>query len=324
MGKRQILQWALALMAGFLAANALCFLYERPAGWLDTPNGPAPSLWRPGAVMVHGTEGYSVSRVDERGFLNPAGVLADRYVLIMGASHTQGKEVSTARRYSTLVNNYFRGDKGTLCAYNIASDGHFLPTQIRHFPAAVAAFPGAGAVTIEIGSTDVAPQALRDARNQVAYESGVPAAAGSLKLALKEGLPLLSLLKKNLQTLRAYATEEGEALCDYETELDAALCLIRSQFAGPIAFVYHPTTKILPDGSLELGYSETWDIFRRVCEKNQIDVIDIGPRFTRLYETEHRLPYGFANTTPGEGHLNAAGHRILAEEIISYLEENRV
>ena len=101
------------------------------------------------------------------------------------------------------------------------------------------------------------------------------------------------------------------------------MALIRSEFDGPIAFVYHPTTEIQPDGSLKLGYSDTWDIFCRVCEKNGIDVIDTGTRFARLYETERKLPYGFANTTPGSGHLNAAGHRILAEEIISYLEELR-
>ena len=36
--------------------------------------------------------------MDENGFLNPEGTLADRYVLMMGASHTQGKEVSPEQR----------------------------------------------------------------------------------------------------------------------------------------------------------------------------------------------------------------------------------
>ena len=280
-------------------------------------------------MIVHGTEGYGISKVDENGFLNADGTLAERYVLMMGASHTQGKEVSPEQRYSALVNDYFSGDSGLLTAYNIASDGHFLPSQIHHFRAALEAFPNAGAITIEIGSTDDSPQELHDARNQAVYAPGNGgfndlSPVSRLKLAAKEGLPLLTLLKKNFQTLRAQAAEETEGSYDYETELDAALSLIRSQFAGPLAFVYHPTTEIQPDGSLKLGYSDNWEIFCQVCEKNGIDVIDTGPGFTRLYETEQKLPYGFANTTPGSGHLNAAGHRILAEEIISYLEENRV
>ena len=327
-GRKQVFQWTSALLAGFFVVNALCFGYERQPGWLDTPEGPAASVWRPGAVIVHGTEGYGISKVDENGFLNADGTLAERYVLMMGASHTQGKEVSPEQRYSALVNDYFSGDSGLLTAYNIASDGHFLPSQIHHFRAALEAFPNAGAVTIEIGSTDYSAQELRDARNQAVYAPGNGgfndlSPVSRLKLAAKEGLPLLTLLKKNVQTLRAQAAEGAEDLYDYETELDVALALIRSEFDGPIAFVYHPTTEIQPDGSLKLGYSDTWDIFCRVCEKNGIDVIDTGTRFARLYETERKLPYGFANTTPGSGHLNAAGHRILAEEIISYLEELR-
>ena len=322
--RKQLLQWIFALVLGFLIANALCFFYERPVGWLDTPNGASTSVWRPGAVMVHGTEGYGIARVDRNGFLNPEGILADRYVLMMGASHTQGKEVCPAQRYSTLVSSYFSGESGTLAAYNIASDGHYLPSQIRYFKAALAAFPNAGAVTIEIGSTDAAPQELRDAQNQAVYAPiSFTDSVSMLKGMVKESLPLLALLKTNFQTLRAQAAEETEGPYDYETELDAAMALIRSEFDGPIAFVYHPTTEIQPDGSLKLGYSDTWDVFCRVCEKNGIDVIDTGTRFARLYETERKLPYGFANTTPGSGHLNAAGHRILAEEIISYLEELR-
>ena len=321
--RKQGFQWGLALVMGFAIVNALCFFYERPAGWVDTPAGAAPAAWQPGALIVHGTEGYGVSKVDENGFLNPEGPLADRYVLMMGSSHTQGKEVYPAQRYSTLVSSYFSGESGPLTAYNIASDGHYLPSQIRHFRAAVAAFPNADAITMEIGSTDATTQELRDAQTQVDYVPVGFDSARRLKSAVKAGLPLVSLLKKNIQTLRAQAAEETEGAYDYETELDAALCLIRSEFDGPIAFVYHPSTEIRPDGSLELVYSDTWDIFCRMCEKNGIDVIDAGPRFARLYETERQLPYGFANTTPGSGHLNARGHEILAEEIISYLEELR-
>ena len=331
---KQAFQWVLALTAGFLLVNALCMVYERPAGWLDTEQGAATSVWRPGAVLIHGTEGYSISRVDENGYLNPTGTLENRYVLMMGASHTQGKEVSPEQRYSALVNDYFRSGSETLAVYNIACDGHFLPTQIRHFSAAVEAFPGAGVITIEIGSTDFSPEELHGSLNQVKYGPEDTArrfaslgTVGKLKLAAKEGLPLLSLVKKNLETLRAGGVpDEGSASRwdGYEAEMDAALALIRSEFDGPIAFVYHPSVTLLPDGTMRLFYSDTWEIFCGLCEQNGIDVIDTGPRFLACYEGEHRLPYGFANTAPGSGHLNAVGHRIVAEEIISYLEELRV
>jgi len=33
------------------------------------------------------------------------------------------------------------------------------------------------------------------------------------------------------------------------------------------------------------------------------------------------LPHGFPNTTPGTGHINAIGHRLLAEQLSKTLEE---
>ena len=72
-GRKQVFQWALALTLGFLIANALCFFYKRPVGWLDTPNGAATSVWRPGTTLVHGTEGYGYARIDRNGFINPEG-----------------------------------------------------------------------------------------------------------------------------------------------------------------------------------------------------------------------------------------------------------
>lgn len=332
---KQCLQWVFAAAAGFVIVNACCFLYERQSGWVDTDRGASKSVWRPGTVLVHGTEGYGISVVDENGYLNPAGKLADRYVLMMGASHTQGKEVSPRRRYSVLVNDWFSDGSGKLTAYNIASDGHFLPTQIQHFAAAMEAFPNAAAITIEIGSTDYSGQELHESRNQTVYDpedsalrfASLDTAAG-LKMRVKESLPLLNLYKRNLQTLREQTAEEAdpesEERYDYATELDGALELIRSEFDGPIAFVYHPSTAIEQDGTLRLDYSRTWDTFCALCEKHQIDVIDTGPQFRKAYEDTRKLPYGFANTTPGEGHLNALGHEILAREIISYLEELRV
>lgn len=330
-GGMQAAQWILALVTGFLIVNALCFFYSWQPGWLNTPRGASSSVWRPGAVVVQGTEGYGITRVDENGYLNPPAPLAERYVLMMGSSHTQGKEIPSRQRYGSVVNDYFSGDSGELVAYNIASDGHYLPSLIWYFQAAMTAFPEAGAVTIEIGSTDCRARELHDSLNQTVYDPADSAAgfeilgpAGRLKTALKESFPLLGLLKKNLETLRARAAEEAEDVYDYEEELDVALALIRSEFDGPIAFVYHPTTKIQPDGTLKLGYNDSWEIFCRLCEKHRIDVIDAGPRFLQAYEDSRTLPYGFANTTPGSGHLNSLGHKILAEEIISYLEELRV
>ena len=38
-------------------------------------------------------------------------------------------------------------------------------------------------------------------------------------------------------------------------------------------------------------------------------------RFVKEYEENHIIPYGFSNTTPGDGHINSAAHKMIAEEL---------
>ena len=45
------------------------------------------------------------------------------------------------------------------------------------------------------------------------------------------------------------------------------------------------------------------------------------PVFAQYYEEHKEIPYGFANTKPGNGHLNKLGHRLVAETLITYIEE---
>lgn len=46
-------------------------------------------------------------------------------------------------RYSTIVNNMLVDDKKELRAFNIACDGHFLPSIINHFQSAIENYPKA-------------------------------------------------------------------------------------------------------------------------------------------------------------------------------------
>ena len=92
--------WFTAIVLGFFVCNIICFGYERPTGWRDTPSGAANAVREPYSLLVHGTEGYSMTRVDRNGYLNPDKDLAEEYIIMMGSSHTQGKEISPQKKYS--------------------------------------------------------------------------------------------------------------------------------------------------------------------------------------------------------------------------------
>lgn len=329
--KKITIQWTAAIVVGFFIVNLLCFVYERPTGWIETPNGPSPAGWNPNSILVHGTEGFGIVKVDEKGYLNPEGELQEKYVLCMGSSHTQGKEILSDKKYSSLINEYFSKGEGSLAAYNIGSDGNFLPALIKHFPAAIQAFPDASVVTVEISSVDFSAEELEDALQQVNYEEWSSVVnqkqnmglIDNLKIVIKEELPLISLVKSKIETT-SVAEEAGiSEKPDTERAAEAikkAMKLIRSQYGGEIVFIYHSQTIVHQDGSIVCEYGELWDVFKKACKDNDITLLDMCPVYLEHYKNEKSLPYGFSNTKPGNGHLNELGHRLIAEELIEYIE----
>lgn len=322
-------KWFLAICISFALINVICFFYERQVGWKDTPNGASRAIREPHSIIVHGTEGYSITKVDKNGYINPDKDLADEYLLIMGSSHTQGKEISPDKKFSVLVNDSFRDDK-YLHTYNISCDGSYLPSQIKHFKAALEAFPGASIVVIEIASTDYAASVIEQSLKQSEYDPLDSAIwfenmsmKDKIRIAVKDYIPMVSKIRKNIITIEeAKSVKDNQpiVLDQYKMVINKALQLIRSETDVPIVFVYHPGVIVNYDSSVSLEYSETWDIFEEACLQNGIDVIDTGEAFLECYENSKALPYGSLNTTLGTGHLNATGHKIIADEIIEYME----
>ena len=327
----KILKPVLALVAAFLAANAICFAYERPVGWIDTPNGASLAVRDPGTILVHGTEGYAVTRIDSFGYTNRDLPLAERYVLMMGASHSQGKEISVEKRYSSIVNDALcGGDAKELRAFNIACDGHFLPTIVKQFRAAVSTYPNADCVTIEIGTTDYAISDLEDALEQTDAEligakelfAAQPAKA-KLRTFVKNSFPLLSMILSKIETAKQGSSESSPSAFDaeaYRTAVGNCLRLIRSEYDGPIVIVYHPGM-VMENGDFAVRPDETAGLFAEECKNAGIVFLSLEREFDALYRSEHLLPYGFSNTSPGKGHLNENGHAAIAKVLLDYLRE---
>jgi hypothetical protein len=250
----------------------------------------------------------------------------------MGSSHTQGKEVQSSKRYSSIVSDVLSEGKEELFTYNIACEKNPFPTIIEHFHSAVANYPNASCVTIEIYSTDYSEDDINAAMLQEGDINTTSAeltfaqlgTRAKLKNFVKEVFPLLSIIKnrfataKNKSSTDVFSFEKEE----YYSTVYNALSLIKSEYNGPIAILYHPEVTIQSDGSMTIERSQTYDLFVKACETVGIDFLDMGDAFIEYYEEYYKLPYGFANTTPGNGHLNKNGHKIIADAILDYLGED--
>ena len=92
----------------------------------------------------------------------------------------------------------------------------------------------------------------------------------------------------------------------------------------PIVF-YHQQADIQSDGAVKFETDKQYlNLFEETCKQNGIVFVDMSPIFAREYEENQVLPHGFINSYVGSGHVNADGHRMIADkitEIILELEE---
>ena len=300
--------------------NAFLHLYHDPAAWLRRENGATYAVWNPGARLVMGTEGRGIHRVDSRGYLNPEKPLEKNYVLVVGSSFTQGKEVAAGKRFTDILNEELARSEDALAVYNVSQDGFYLPDILRCFPALRLEFPDAGALVIETGTTAFTEETLRDA--MAPRSSGEPAEPPSwqgLLTDIKEALPILTLGKAQLTAVLGSENQDPDGIPACAETLDAALGVLRSEFPGSILILYHPAVEITGAG-MALVEEDTVAAFREACERVGIVFLDTSEAFLRAYEENYTVPCGFFNTVPGTGHLNAQGHRLCAEVLLDALK----
>ena len=94
---------------------------------------------------------------------------------------------------------------------------------------------------------------------------------------------------------------------------------------APILFVYAPPTPALLSGDLILENPEKnlANHFSSLCKEQGIGFVSLEEPFLRFLEANGRFAKGFHNSRPWEGHYNADGHRLVAEAINSWIQENR-
>ena len=51
------------------------------------------------------------------------------------------------------------------------------------------------------------------------------------------------------------------------------------------------------------------------AQDGKVYFLDLTDVYMRAYSEQHLLPSGFSNTAPARGHLNAVGHRLIAETV---------
>jgi hypothetical protein len=341
-------------LAGF--AFSVLFAWVVSAVFL---NSISPIVWDeqvglyvapPGTVYRHRSEGWASSRTGPHGIKGlPADVPAGPKVFFWGNSFVDAVSVDDpdkmAQAFSSLCREHglgllglglggggesaadysfkmraFEREVGPIALHVIVlgSMGEVLPDLERHGHSRF--FSTAGGFGLEKWSAVPSAPALRwtgvlhDLHLAGAYELYVR--LRDLHLRLRPG------------TARESGAEAppgdaaGQASPDtlrqgWEFLLQSLLCEARA----PILFVHIPAVPRLVRGSVDFSEPDAGlaRAFGEACARQNVGFLDLAGPFTEHFRATGRFTRGFANTPPGQGHLNQDGQRLAAQAVFRYI-----
>lgn len=329
-----------AVLAAFCAVNLLCgAVFTLPPKY--TVSGKAtPEIWQKNALVIHGLEGYAINFTDDNGYNNPPGILNGSYALALGSSHTQGFNVSQNQNYCSLYND-FAAKNGLPLLYNAGMDANHFADILKHFSAAVQEFPDAEFILIETPYFTFTQDQLTDALQMVDYEEHTDNTGILTHLyGFVQSMPLLRLLVRQVlesdtsEWKNAFFQADANAAIEpqsidystYQTLLTECFQKLRTTTDKPIYLLYHRTPLITDTGceiqSESIDGNPILPLIRSLCDTYNITLLLPDERYIENYTQHQTLPYGFHNTTYGEGHLNQTGHKLLAQMIEDAVKED--
>ena len=263
-------------------------------------------------------------RYDAAGFNNPK-VIENPDILVLGSSHMEATNVLQTQNAAYLL-----GEKlsGRYSVYNLGISGHdfyktcaYLEKNLDLYRSSVKA------VIIETSTVDLTMEnvskvlsgtvertqshngGLVGALQQVPFFRQVyhQATGGLLKLFLPSASSAEPQAEKAAQTPEPTVDQAAyDALFSY-------LAQVQETSGVPIVIVYHPTETFLPDGSVSYPKDACLLAFTESAERSGIPFVDLTGPFERLWRESRQVPHGFCTGLIGSGHLNAAGHAVMAD-----------
>jgi lysophospholipase L1-like esterase len=352
----RLLQLFFCLLVG-VGFVALFELGERSSGYFELVPDAATGVvrYRPGATIRWGREGYGATTIGPHGMIVNKPLGDGPRVLFLGDSFTEALQVNDAEKFTEIAQDEYnrRFPARPVTLLNFALSGHSAP-QIVSDAAALAPVLRPRVVVAQLSRFDFAPA---DAKRQLPTQPAYLAyrADGAPEIRRHEIAPrprfvrflqdarlfsTLGRLRWRLQSLTGDpAAENGvenspggsgsSDLAEYRRLtrfLLAELRQICADNSAALAVLYTPRVPQLHGARLltdEKGFGPAAEderaIFLDACRELGVPVWDTSPRLKEYFARTGQFPNGFANSRPGFGHLNAAGHRVVAEMIVEEL-----
>lgn len=301
---------------------------------------------QPGTTSRMRSEGWASSHVGEDGIRGlPGGTLPPGpKVVFWGDSFVEGLQVNDPERMAQQFTQQATQTGLHLSGVGIGTGGDTLIDALVKAPAYTQVLAPVVLNIFVLGRiSDVLPDAPRPCRAAFLSKPYLhiqavdcPPSSVALRLApsfrsleLAGGFEVYTRLKDlTLRFSPGPATNNARFLSPTAapppTAWDFLINQARQAAPPQIAFLYLPPLPHPVKGKVSRTDPDaaTSTAFAAACGRNGVPFLNLGPAFLAHYQATGRFPRGFFNTPPGSGHLNADGHRMVAEAVVQYISEH--
>lgn len=321
------------LLAGIVAVAILSILlvpYSLLPVHINNPEGNTDYVWPANSRWFKMTEGISCGQFDAKGY-NNAKVIDNPDILVLGSSHTEGTNVLPTETFTALLGQKL-DSKYTV--YNQGISSHHFTKVCKYLPKNIELNPSAKYIIIET-STVKLERKQADALLGGKVDFTPSNSSGLIGTLQRFPFPRTVYQQYANGLLDLFIPPESNAsentstvTLPEESAYDDIFGYIRDAMQktdAKLMIVYHPTGVLQEDGSVSFRVNDaSLAMFSRKCQEYGISFVDMTQPFINMYAAEHKLPHGFITGEVGTGHINAAGHAKIAEELakrIAALEE---
>ena len=324
-----------ALIVSVILLSVFSMFYYHPPVAVQQPDGTTNFKYIPNKTWSYMTEGLGFGKTDNLGYNNAYyNNLTEPDIVVAGSSHMEALEVPQNANCVYLMNEMFDKDDipdNNYKCLNLGISGHSFQVVASNYKFIASKFQGAKYVVIEACDVMFSSQTLDDI---IAEKYSSPMEEKSFLSETMQKVPFVRALYKKinetkpLQTTPAESTDSNNVAYDlkeYTDKLNVVLSKIAEISAEnhvqPIVLLHDRFWENEEDELVFATDKVYRDTFKKCCYTNGIKVIDVSSKMVNTYKNKFSPSYGFANSAPGDGHLNKTGHRIIAETVYEYITE---
>lgn len=324
--------------AGIVSVGIICLLlcfYNIMPVHIENKKGNTDYVWPANSVWVKATEGISFGRFDANGY-NNLSVTENPDIIVLGSSHMEACEVMQDESAAYLLAQKLNG---RYTVYNMGISGHDFYKVCQYLPENLELNDTVPkVVVIETSTVNISEENVDEILSHTveftpSHNTGVigmlqkipfcravyhQAEGGLLKLFMPDSG------SSSNQTAAEDTVAEAEIDGSAYNELFSYLKDMEDKYGTQIIICYHPTEKLMDDGTVSFDSDEHLTAFKEYANKYGISFVDMTDRFENMYYEEHHAAHGFCTGELATGHLNKYGHAAMADEIyneINNLEE---